>query len=152
MFENIPIIKSIIELLSAILGFIKKLFGGREKNNYQIDIPKKTIIIAPNPDAHYTWWHMGSSSGKPAMQVSGKFKVTNITKYRIILCAAKMKKPNVFGHVSGELSPTSVTDISFDFWIIPAFKEKGEPFMADVAIIDQFGNEHWIKEINFIYT
>lgn len=60
MIENIPIIKSIIELLAAIWSLIRQLFGGKGKSNVQIDIPKKTIIVAPNPNPRGTWWHMGS--------------------------------------------------------------------------------------------
>ena len=163
MIENIPIIKSIIDLLTAIGSVIGRLFGGRGKSNVQTVIPKKTVIVPPNPNPHSTWWHMGSSAGSPAMQVVGRFKVTNITKYNIFLCTAKMRKPKLFGHVSVkdsksqyhgfyEIPPTGITDLSFDFWIIPPFKKEGEAFTADVAIIDQFGNEHWIKGIDFIYT
>jgi len=163
MIENIPLIKSIFDLLGAFWQFIKKLFGHRERNNVQIEIPKKTIIVVPNPNPRNTWWHMGSSAGKPAMQVVGRFKITNITKYSIFLCAAKMRKPRLLGHVSVkdsnsqyhgfyEIPPTGITGLSFDFWIIPPFKKEGEPFTADVAIVDQFANEHWIKGITFIYT
>jgi len=163
MIENIPIIKSIIELLASIWSLIRKLFGGKGKSNVQIDIPKKTIIVAPNPNPRDTWWHMGSSSGSPAMQVVGRFKVTNITKYNIFLCAAKMKKPKLLGHVMVkdsksqyhgfyEIPPTGISDLSFDFWVIPPFRKEGETFTTDVAIIDQFGNEHWIKGIDFVYT
>ncbi len=163
MIENISIIKTVLELLGIIWRFTKKIFGGKVKPEYQMDIPKKTIIVAPNPHPRSTWWHMGSSSGKPAMQITGDFKVTNITKYNILLCAAKMKKPKVLGsvivkdsksnyHGSYPIPATSVAKLSFHFWITPPFKEKGDPFTADVAILDQFGNEHWIKRIQFIYT
>jgi len=64
------------------------------------------------------------------MQVVGQsFKVTNITKYSIFLCAAKMKKPRLLGHVSVkdsnsqyhgfyEIPRTGISDLSFDFWVI----------------------------------
>jgi hypothetical protein len=150
-------------LLGALWQLIKKLFSHRDKNNVQIEIPEKTIIIAPNSNPRNTWWHMGSSAGKPAMQVVGRFKITNITIYSIFLCAAKMRKPRLLGHVSVkdsksqyhgfyEIPPTGITDVSFDFWIIPPFRKEGEQFTTDVAIVDQFGNEHWIKGITFIYT
>jgi hypothetical protein len=164
MIENIPIIKSIIDLLVVIGKAIGRLFGRAPKSGVETEIPRKTVIIPPNPNTHATWWHMGSSAGKPAMQVVGQsFKATNITKYGIYLCAAKMKTPRLFGHVSVkdsksqyhgfyEIPPGGISDISFDFWIIPPVKEEGKSFKADVAIIDQFGNEHWIKGIEFIYT
>jgi hypothetical protein len=163
MIENIPIVKSLVDLLLLIGRPIRRLLRRTTKSAVQAEIPKKTIIVPPNPSRLATWWHMGSSAGKPAMQVVGRsFKVTNITKYSIFLCAAKMKKPRLLGHVSVkeskgqyhgfyEIPPTGISDLSFDFWVIPPFKNQGESFKADVAIIDQFGNEHWVKGIEFVY-
>lgn len=164
MIENIPIIKSIVDLLLVIWKAIGGLFGSTPKSGLEVEIPKKTIIIPPNPNTHATWWHMGSTAGKPAMQVVGQsIKVTNIAKYGIYLCAVKMKKPKSLGHISVkdsnshyhgfyEIPPSGISDISFHFWIIPPVIEEGKSFKTDVAIIDQFGNEHWIKGIEFIYT
>lgn len=45
-----------------------------------------------------------------------------------------------------------VSYLRFDFWIMPPVRNKGETFKADVAIMDQFGNEHWIKNIEFQYS
>ncbi len=106
---------------------------------------------------------MGSEGGKPAMQVVGRFHVTNITKYKVILAAVKMKKPRHLGSVTVkdsesnyhgryQIPPGGFTDMSFDFWINPPFKKEGESFTADIAVLDQFGNEHWIKNVHFIYT
>lgn len=106
---------------------------------------------------------MGGTSGKPAMQVVGRFNVTNITKYAVILSAVKMKNPRYMGNVMVkdsktnyhgryQIVPGGYTDMSFDFWIDPPFKKKNESFVADIAVLDQFGNEHWIKKITFTYT
>ncbi len=45
-----------------------------------------------------------------------------------------------------------VSDLRFDFFVQPPVSEEGKPFKADVAIIDQFGNEHWLKGLKFPYT
>jgi hypothetical protein len=157
---ELPFVKTIIERLISLWGFINKLF--RSTQHIYSPIPKRTIILAPDPDPRNTWWYMGSEFGEPAMQVVGRFKVTNITKFSIVLVAAKMRKPKYMGHVlvkdsqsnyHGEyqIPPGGFTDLDFHFCIIPPFKKEGEPFFADIAILDQFGNEHWIKEIQFIY-
>jgi len=160
MIENIPIIKSVIELLTVILGFIRRVFWGKGKSSVQVDVPNKTIIVIPTPGPFSTWWHMGSWSGNPAMQVVGFFKVTNITKYTIFLCAAEMKKTKLLGRVTvmdskshefNEIPPTSTTELTFHFFVFPPIRKEGENFTTDIAIIDQFGNKHWIKGINFVY-
>ena len=126
-------------------------------------IPKKTIVLIQKASPNTTWWHMGGFADKPAMQVVGKFTVTNITKYNILLTVVKMKKPQALGHVmcrkSGEniygdymIPDGGTTDLSYGFWIIPPFKEKGQSFKADIAVLDQFGNEHWVKGVEFPYS
>ena len=45
-----------------------------------------------------------------------------------------------------------LSELSFDFFVQPPVKEEGILFKADVAIIDQFGNEHWLKGLEFPYT
>jgi len=133
MIENIPVIKSIIELLAVIWSFIRGLFGGKGKSDAQVDVPKKTIIVIPTPGPFSTWWHMGSWSGNPAMQVVGFFKVANITKYKIFLCAAEMKKTKLLGRVTvmdskslefNAIPPTSTTDLTFHFFVILLSKKK----------------------------
>lgn len=166
--EIIYVLASLAALIGAIYAFfkwgislIKKLFTPREQITYKV--PKKTIIILPLPGPKNTWWHMGSSSGKPTMQVVGRFRVTNITKYNILLTAVKMKKPKLLGHVSVKDTKSdyygsymipggTTTDIHVDFWIMPPFKEEGERFFSDIAILDQFANEHWMKKVEFQYS
>jgi len=154
MSEYILIIKSIIDFFSR---FIKP----KDKMTYTI--PKKTVVFTPLPGPKTAWWHMGSSAGKPSMQVSSRFRVTNITKGNILLVVAKMKKPNILGHVmvqdmnsnyfgSYPIPPGGSTEMSFDFWIIPPIKKEGENFYADIAILDQFNNHHWMKKVEFLYS
>ena len=153
MEKIISIIVGLITIIGAIYVFfkwginlIKKKFHLKDDIIYKI--PKKTIIIIPAPNPHSAWWHMGSSSGKSAMQLTGRFRVTNITKYNILLTAAKMKNPKSLGHVmvkdtksdyhgSYMIPAGMITDMSFDFWIMPPMKKEGESFFADVAILDQ---------------
>jgi len=165
---SIGIIAGVLVIIGYVTGFfkwafnrIKRSFSSKEEIVYKI--PKKTIVVVPKPDPKAVWWHMGSSGGKPAMQITGDFTVTNITKYNILLTVAKMKKPKALGFIDVKdiksnyygnyLIPDGLTtDMSFHFWIMPPFKEKNEAFRADVAILDQFGNEHWIKGIEFRYS
>jgi hypothetical protein len=33
--------------------------------------------------------------------------------------------------------------------LVPPAVEKGKTLVADVALVDQFGNEHWIRGLEF---
>ena len=166
--EIVNLLAGAVVIIGAVYAFyrwgidlLKKLFTPREQITFKI--PKKTIVIIPTANPKNTWWHMGSSSGKPAMQIAGSFKVTNITKYNILLTAAEMKKARILGHVSVKDTKSqyhgsymipggATTDLSFHFWIMPPFKDKDESFKADIAILDQFANKHWIRNIEFHYS
>lgn len=129
-----------------------------------IDVPRKTVILIPISRQNALWWHMGSMGDQPAMQIVGDLNVTNISKYGVYVMGARLRKPKAVGHVlvrahdsnmysTKHIIPQGgVSDLRFDFFVQPPVCEKGKPFKADVAIIDQFGNEHWLKALEFPYT
>jgi len=164
---SIPIwVLAIFLLFYSVLFFILSIkHNSKLKTEKEIlyKIPSKTIIILPSQQRKDFWWHMGSHSNKPAMQIVGNFAVTNITKYNIYLVSIKMNKPFAKGNVlvknstsecygSYEILPGGTTEITFDFWIVPPKKKENDTFKADIALIDQFGNEHWKKGIVFQYS
>ncbi|MFA4888769.1 MAG: hypothetical protein WC628_04260 [Candidatus Omnitrophota bacterium] len=153
----------IILVLFLIYLLRKHWVGIFYRSKVVFEIPKKTINIVDKPHRKACWWHMGSSGDKPAMQISAKFFVTNITKYNILLTSAKMKKPKALGavmvkdvdsnyHGGYSIPPGVTTDLDIDFWIMPPFINQNELFRADIAVIDQFGNDHWIKKVEFPYA
>ncbi|MFA5554268.1 MAG: hypothetical protein WCZ89_03745 [Phycisphaerae bacterium] len=168
LYLVLSVITAILTLLGIVTGFFSKAWGWI-KNKIKTEsatynIPKKTITILPKPHPNATSWHMGSSKDKPAMQIAGTFTVTNITKYNILLTVAKMKKPKkILGavmvsdidsqyHGNYYIPPGATTNLIFDFWIIPPFKKQGENFIADIEFLDQFGNKHLIKKVEFKYN
>jgi hypothetical protein len=162
----IGIIVGVLTILGVVSGVFKRLlaFARRKlRDNQGVPaVPTKTVVIVPDPFKNATWWHMGSSSKEPGMQVSGGFTVTNISTSKVLLTSAKMRKPRILGHVFVQeigagahgtfaIPPGESTSMVFDFWIQPPVKREGEVFVADVAIQDQYGNEHWIKKVEFKY-
>ena len=61
-------------------------------------LPRQTIRIVQHP--HTPWWHMGSASGKPAMQLASHWYVTNITDRTVHVLAARLLRPRTDGMVS----------------------------------------------------
>jgi hypothetical protein len=64
----------------------------------------------------------------------------------------KIEDDSMQRSMSGFVFDASVSDLRFDFFIQPPVREKGQPFKSDIATIDQFGNEHWSKGLEFSYT
>jgi len=106
---------------------------------------------------------MGSSKGKPAMQVVAVYIVTNITEYNLRLTTAELQISKTIGRVItkdsnsvyyGEypLPPGYSSEMHLEFWVIPPFKNAGDEFTSNIIINDQFGNKYKIKEVHFVYS
>ena len=166
----VGIVISLLTILGIVFGWFGKAWRWvssvfRPKSPVGvIDVPSKTIVLIPISHHNAIWWHMGSMGGQPAMQIVGDLNVTNISKYEVIIMGAKLRKPKAVGHArvlaqdsnmcsQKHIIPQGgVSDLRFDFFVQPTVSEEGKPFKADVAIIDQFGNEHWLKGLKFPYT
>lgn len=128
-----------------------------------IDVPSKTMILIPASRQNAFWWHMGSMSEQPAMQIVGDLNVTNISIYGVFAMGAKLRKPKAVGHAlvrahdsnmygTNVIPQGAISDLRFDFFVQPPVTEEGKSFIADVAIVDQFGNEHWLEGLEFPYV
>jgi hypothetical protein len=165
------IVLALLTILGIIFGWFVKAWRWcasllRPKGSAGvIDVPKKTLILMPASQPNALWWHMGSRGDRPAMQIVGDLNATNISRYCVSVMGAKLRKPRAIGDAlvsahddSGIYSTKNiipqrgVSDLRFSFFVQPPVCEKGKPFKADVAIIDQFGNEHWLKGLEFQYS
>ena len=145
-----------------IMNLIKNFFRPSH-STVLLDIPKKTLALDRNPQSKACWWDMDSANDQQAMQIFCDVTVRNICKHDIFVTAAKLKNPEVLGYgdvndldsqYSGRhmIPNGSKTDLRFNFRVTPLVREKGQTFKADVAIIDVFGNEHWMKGIDIPYS
>lgn len=166
----VAVVIGILTILGTIFGWFGKAWHwGASLFNPKplvgvIEVPSKTMVLIPVARQNALWWHMGAMGDQPAMQIVGDLNVTNISKYGVFVMGAKLKKPKAIGHAlvrahdsnmygTKHIIPQGgVSDLRFDFFVQPPVREKGQLFKADVAIIDQFGNEHWLKGLEFPYS
>ena len=131
------------------------------------EVPSRTVIVIQQSRLNALWWSEGSMSGKPMLQVVGDFNVTNIWSKDIKLAGALLKYKRwlfLTRTVRGDSSVKDLTSVysgtyrippnqmtwlrvSFDF--IPRDEMPTGVLKASVAVIDQFGNHHWIKNLSF---
>jgi hypothetical protein len=166
----VGIVASILAILGTIFGWFGKArrwaasFFKPKLLVGLIDVPARTMVLIPASRSNALWWHMGSVGSEPAMQIVGDLNVTNISKYGIFVMGAKLRKPKAVGHAlvraqnsnlydSTDMIPEgAVSELRFDFFVQPPVRKPGETFKADLAILDQFGNEHWLKGLEFPYV
>lgn len=160
----VGVLSGILAIIGYFTGFFRWVFGktlARFRRSPYLPLPSRSVVIVPGSQRG-SWWHLGKSADQPAMQMSAEFKATNITRYEVLLVAAKLRRPKRLGMVLtrkpgdrlyGEyrIPPGDTTDISVDLWVIPPVCEKDKTFVGDIAILDQFGNHHWINKLAFEY-
>ena len=154
------IVLGFLGVLAYFKGFFRWLWDRATSSGPKI--PRKTLALVVEGTGHECWWHMGKSGGDPAMQIVARFSATNISDFGVLPTSARMRKPRFLGHVMTQkhdeniygsyIIPTGViTKLAVDFWVTPPVKNEGATFKADIAIIDQFGNQHWVKKVEFQY-
>ena len=111
------------------------------------------------------WWGMGTAAGKPAMQIVGDFQATNTSHYAIRICGMNFIRPRNVEvllqmvtledaktgmHSSKNFIPKrAIGELRMMFFIAPPICHDGEPLVADISFIDQFNNEHVLKDLRF---
>ena len=154
---------ALVTALSGLFAFLRwgKGFGASMSRKLRARrtnaVPSKTILIVPH-QYRKPWWHMGAEAGNPAMQITCDLYVTNITEREIHLVGARLRNPDdegtvhaLGGGVVATIPAGGTAEVMTDFWVNPAVLEKGRELRADVALRDQYGNEHWIKGVRFEY-
>lgn len=159
-----------ITALSAMLGIVGMIWVALKYGNgflvkawcfftrFRPKIPRETIRVLPQLRAQ--WWSMGTLDGKPAMHIVGDWFVTNITDDRIFILGTRLTRPRIDGrvlvkHPDKELYgrfpilPRATTEIRADFWIRPPICKEGKDFKTAIILIDQFRNEHKVKDAVF---
>jgi hypothetical protein len=128
------------------------------RHSGDVTIPRETVRIMPQPGGHE--WHMGSVDGRPAMQVTSRWFCTNITKQPVRLLGSYLTRPRTRGSVAVkdvgsnffglyDIPPQVTTQANAHFWVQPPTRKAGQAFTATVVIVDQFGNEHKVKNVDF---
>ncbi|MBF6987270.1 hypothetical protein [Cupriavidus sp. IK-TO18] len=171
----VGILVSIVGVLGTVFGWFGRAFrwlgnlaGKKPAQTGTIPIPKRTVIVQAGHRHAPFWWHMGSMSGAPAMQIVAHLSATNVSQYDVLLVAAQLRHGRLLRKtVSGAAATQAhdrvmygrfsipvrhISEVSCDFWIQPPCRVKTKPFRADIALIDQFGNKHWVKGVTFAYT
>lgn len=125
---------------------------------YRPKVPRETVRLIPRH--HHNWWHLGSTKGKPAMQVVCDWYITNISDVDVLICGVSLRKPKTIGNIylrhqhqdiygSYSISPGCTTEARADFWIQPPIRKEGESLVVDIDFVDQFGNSHRVRKVKF---
>jgi hypothetical protein len=162
----ISLAANVVQLVDRLTGLLGKgwrwLRSRRRPTENALAIPRVTVRLVRQPWPNATSWHLGSRGEVPVMQLMGGFLVTNVTELDVLVPVVKLRRPTALGmvtvkaadsalHGQFRIPPRATTDLRFLLWVEPAVRHQGETFQGDIALIDQFGNEHWVKKVEFVY-
>ena len=130
-------------------------------------IPTRTIVPIVESRINALWWAVATAEKSKFRQVVGDFVVTNtwskevllvnaLIRYRHWLVFSKTTKGEVMvksltSPFSGRypIPPHGTTTFRAHFMCpVPSAPEAGD-FVADIAVVDQLNNHHWIKRLRF---
>lgn len=162
----IQILITVAAVVTILTGIARFTDWGRDQwkkfrhfiCRYRPEVPRKTIRLIPR--RHHSWWYLGSSKGKPAMQVVCDWYITNVSDVDVLICEVSLRKPETTGNIFVRhpeqdiygrypIPPGSTTEARADFWIRPPICEEDEPLVADIDFTDQFGNCHRVRKVKF---
>lgn len=155
----------------VIAGSIKFAFWvfdewKKRKTHGGFSMPHDTLRLATKPPGN-CWWHMGKRGDDPTMQVVGSLFATNVAAVPVRCPQVELRYGFLGRHrVSGmvmvangerhrmygmhDIPPSETRDLTFDFWVFPPVVKAGEDFTVhSVSIMDQFGNRHVMRRVQF---
>ena len=110
---------------------------------------------------------MGKQGDDPTMQIVGSVFASNAAAVPVRVPQVELRygvlgRHRLFGlamvasggtqRIYGmhDIPPNQTRDLKFDFWLFPPVCKPGEPFTAhSVTMLDQFGNRHKLKRVQF---
>ncbi len=121
--------------------------------------PTRAIEMELRPDGPATWSPATIVSDRPMVQLIAELAVVNGSECKVMLVAARLRKPPTEGLVrvhdrdrgltgTRALEPFASARASA-FFFVPLAPPSGTNVVADVGLVDQFGNTHWLEKIRF---
>ena len=173
MSWNLASISTLAGTIVASLVIIGKVTGGfawvwkkavapSRSSSTLLDVPNRTLILVAYRAPGACRYSLDFSGKGLVMQAVCELKATNVFQRPVQLVAARIRKPATHGVIlvrsaegwseqrEGHAIPSGETqDVRVEFHIEPASWPKRGSFKADIGLIDQFDNEHWLRRARF---
>lgn len=163
---NLTNISTLAGLIVASLAIIGKVTGGFAwvwkkvgvNSSALLVVPNKTLILVRDGTPGASRYSLDIGGRGVSMHAACDVKATNVFTRPVQIVAARIHKPVTHGTISirsaggwgkqleGHAIPSGETlDVRVEFLVESAPWPKRGSFTADIVLIDQFGNEHWLR-------
>ncbi len=163
--QFIPFIKPLFDGLRSA----RDLLTGRnsKKSAHCISIPKQTLVLLPDIRSHALNWGLGKDGLNEGMQITGLLQATNTSPYAIRPAGIRLLEPKGVDIVTqsvvvfferkidsaNNLIPAGqIGEIHFMLFVTPLAGVAGKSLRAAILILDQFGNEHVVRDLKFKFV
>ena len=165
-------IEQFIPLLKPLLNAVRWI-AQRRRPKHNIKIPKQTLMLLPVTRPFPLRWQLAQSGTRQGMYFSGSLQATNTSNYNIHVSGIKLLSPSnveleeVDWTVAEDLNWNAATpktesyrskrlipvgrlwEVGFECFVTPVTGTPGQTLSAEIAILDQFGNEHVLRDLQF---
>ena len=163
--QFLPFLKPVLDGLRSVGDWYKRL----RRPKHGMVIPKQTLILLPSASGgpYALHWGLGNAGNVQGMQIGGRLQATNTSSYGVRCSGLKLLKPKgveLFTQHLSVLDPEtgtsssivmipsrSIGELSFLFFVTPVTATPGKTLVASIAVVDQFGNEHSLRNLQFKY-
>lgn len=151
---------SVLAALKWGKGLLRKIWHWISRRRPKV--PRETLRIIAQP-----WggnWSKGSYRTKPAIALHSRWYATNITDKPVRILQVHTGKPFLGGFVmvrhptrdifDGEypILPDTTTEVIVDLYLELTELDEKSDYETTLIFVDQFGNEHKVKEFKFRST
>lgn len=141
----------------AFFDYVKQLFSwsckwlGKPWGSGQ---PTRRITFAVTPDYSQCYWQEGGRGAGPHMLVICGLHIANAgpaPQGQVVDVYIRSPLSHATNYVDPQLLyPRGLAlTLPFNFEIAPPVVSSGEKFVADVVVVDQFGEEHTAEQVTF---
>ncbi|HXV15060.1 MAG TPA: hypothetical protein VEC56_12710 [Candidatus Krumholzibacteria bacterium] len=122
--------------------------------------PTRAVEIELRADGEAAWTPATIVSDRPMVQLVAELVAVNASDAKVLLVSARLRKPATEGLVrvhdpdggtaaTRVLEPFASARASVFFFVPLAPPPAGTNVVADVGVLDQFGNTHWLEKVRF---
>lgn len=122
--------------------------------------PTREVALDLRVDGEAMWTTATIVSDRPMVQLVADFAVVNGNDTKVLLVSARLRKPATEGLVRVQdahggtaatraLEPFASACASVIFFVPLSPPPAGTNVVADVGLVDQFGNTHWLEKVRF---
>ena len=162
----VTVVSGLVVILASLTGGMRKVAGWIRTRILKVLLRRRpTLVVVPQlVVANRNMWSQGAVGAEEAIQANSEFTITNVSvPPRVVLISdVRVRIRGVRGRYrvhrpmpllglrgsANEIPPGISTSLSILFFITPRVVQPPKRLLADIGLVDQFGETHWVRKVD----